>query len=274
PTLATRLIRSAAAKAACMGAATGPSRVASHRRLQHMRETSEATTYFLAPSRTLRERFLEFGIPADRIAYREQGIDQTTFRRHERTQSARLRIGFVGSLMVSKAPHVLLEAFAALPPDSATLHIFGTSSPYHGDDSYQSQLEPLLRGPGVERFGGIPHENVPAVLASLDVIVTPSVWIENAPFVIREAFAAGVPVIASNLGGMAELVSEGRNGLLFEAGNVADLRRVLLRLIHEPDLLPTLRAGVQPGLTIQEDVTRTREIYARLTRVPIARGQQ
>ena len=72
-----------------------------------------------------------------------------------------------------------------------------------------------------------------AVLHDVDVLVVPSMWIENAPFIIREAFAAGVPVIASNLGGMAEMVKDGVDGLLFPPGDAVSLGGCLRRLIEE-----------------------------------------
>ncbi len=167
----------------------------------------------------------------------------------------------MGSLLVSKAPHLLLEAFAGLPRGRATLEIFGSFTPYHGDDRYRSQVEPLLAQPDVHVHGPIPHDAVPQALASIDVLVVPSVWLENAPFVIREAFAAGVPVIASNIGGMAEMVADGRTGLLFQVGDAADLRRTMRRVIEEAGLLDRLRAGVEPGRTIQEDARWTRDLY-------------
>ena len=107
------------------------------------------------------------------------------------------------------------------------------------------------------------------------MLVVPSVWLENAPFIIREAFAAGLPVVASNLGGMAELVDDGRSGLLFAPGDASDLRRALARLLDEPGLLDRLRAGVPRMKTIEEDAAWTREVYvAHLgpTGTAIARG--
>ena len=130
--------------------------------------------------------------------------------------------------MASKAPHVLLEAVAGLPRGRVTVTIAGDLAPYHGDDRYASIVRPLLQRTGVEWLGRVAHdESAGACSPRLDVLVVPSIWIENSPFVIKEAFAAGVPVVASNLGGMAELVQDGRNGLLFTAGDSADLRRVL-----------------------------------------------
>ncbi|PYR55304.1 MAG: glycosyl transferase family 1, partial [Acidobacteria bacterium] len=86
-------------------------------------------------------------------------------------------------------------------------------------------------------------------------------WIENAPFVIREAFAAGVPVVASRLGGMAEMVRDGVNGLLFEPGSPDALATVLRRVIDEPALLAALRAGIRPVMTIDEDAAQLVALY-------------
>jgi hypothetical protein len=192
----------------------------------------------------------------------EQGIDQTRIRAAHRQPGDRLRIGFLGSLMISKAPHLLLEAVSGLPGRALSVHLVGALSPYHGDDSYRARLEPLLARPGVHHAGPVPHERIGEVLAALDVLVVPSVWIENAPFVIREAFAAGLPVIASKLGGMAELVSHERSGLLFEPGSADELQRAIRRLLDEPGLLDRLRRGVPRMKTMDEDAEWTRHVYA------------
>lgn len=248
--------------AAALGGAPGARHEAA-RRLDHMRSLVPLVAQFLAPSRTLLQRYLEFGVPADRLLYQEQGIDQARLRGIERRSDRRLRLGFLGSLMISKAPHLLLEAVAGLPEDAVSVYLFGAVTPYHGDDGYRSRFEPLLERSNVHHAGPVPHERVADVLAALDVLVVPSIWIENAPFVIREAFAAGVPVVASNLGGMGELVTHERSGLLFEPGNADDLRRTIRRLLDEPRLLDRLRAGLPLMKTMEEDAEWTRQVYAR-----------
>jgi glycosyltransferase involved in cell wall biosynthesis len=258
--LLRRTVNSAIGRLADPG---GPARATAARR-DHLREAGRHVTRFLAPSRTLRERFLRFGIEEERLVLQEQGIDQSRFRGLRRTPSHRLRVGFAGSLIVSKAPHLLIEAFEGIPETKATLHVYGAPAPYHGDDRYEETLRPLLRRPYVHCPGAVPHERVPEALASLDVLVIPSVWIENAPFVIREAFAAGLPVIASRLGGMAEMVEHEKSGLLFEPGDAADLRRAILRLVEEPGLLERLRAGLPRVKTIEEDAAWTRVLYRSL----------
>jgi len=231
------------------------------RRLEHVQTVCDAATRILAPSNTLLEQFVRFGIARSRMQVQQQGIDVRPFAGVTHQASAKLRIGFVGSLMASKAPHVLLEAAAGLPRERVSLTIAGGLAPYHGDDSYASRVRPLLTSGDVEWLGGVPHDKVPSILASLDVLVVPSVWIENAPFVIKEAFAAGLPVVASNLGGMAEMVSDGRDGLLFTAGDSADLRRVLGRLLEEPGLLDRLREAVPRVKSIDEDAAWTAALY-------------
>ena len=236
------------------------------RRMEHVRRMAARVNLFLAPSDTLRRRFLDFGFPAERLRPFRQGIDLRPFAGLERSSSDRLRIGFLGSLMVSKAPHLLLEAFAGLPRGAATLEIYGGFAAYHGDDSYRRRLEPLLAARGVRHHGPVPNAEVPRALAAIDVLAVPSVWLENAPFVIREAFAAGVPVVASDRGGMAEMVAHEKSGLLFRPGDAGELRRALARLIDEPELLRRLRAGIPPPRSIEEVAGDLRQIYRDLIR--------
>ena len=165
--------------------------------------------------------------------------------------------------MVSKAPHVLLEAFRRLPAGAASVDLLGAPSDYHGDASYRGVLEPLLKLPGVNLRGPQARERVPEALRSLDVLVVPSVWPETSPLVIREAFLTGVPVVASNIGGIPELIDPERNGLLFEPGDVDGLARALRRLAEEPGLLHRLKAGAAatPVRSLEDDVTATRRLY-------------
>src|SRR5439155_27163384 len=95
---------------------------------------------------------------------------------------------------------------------------------------------------GVRMRGAMAHDRVADALASIDVLVVPSIWPENSPLVIQEAFLAGVPVVASRIGGIPEVVHDGRDGLLVQAGDPEDLHRGLMRLLEEPELLAALRA--------------------------------
>ena len=250
--------------------ASGTSRArqaASRARSEHMRAVCERVSLFLAPSRTLMERYQAFGIPAARLRPIDQGIDVSKFVEVPKTpRMGPLRVGFVGSLIPSKAPHVLLDAVEMLSPGAVSLDLIGTLGPYHGDLQYANALAGRLGLEAIRRVGPAPHERMGERLADLDVIVVPSVWIENAPFVIREAFAARVPVIASDLGGMAEMVRHGVDGLLFAAGDARSLAAHLQTLIDDPAILERLRSGIHPVMTIDEDAAQLAQIYRTFAR--------
>ena len=247
-------------------------------RHHHMCGLIRDVTRFLAPSRHMRDRFLRFGIAPDRIVLSPYGFDHRPFQRVVRSDSKRLRLGFLGSLMLSKAPHLLLEAFRRLPPGAASVDVYGADCAYHGDTSYRKKLEPLLKQEHVRVHGAIDHSQIPTALSQIDVLVVPSIWAENSPLVIQEAFLAGVPVVASRIGGIPELVDDGINGLLFRAGDADDLGRTLTRLLDDQSLLAGMRTRIPPVRTIEDDVSFTRDLYtstlgaSRSKATPISRA--
>ena len=230
-------------------------------RIEHMRDIGCMPARLLAPSAHMRERALGFGLPADRIIVWRYGFDHERFAGASKSDGGPLRIAFLGSLMVSKAPHVLIEAFARLPAGCATLTLVGQVTAYHGDASYARRLDAFAGIPGLNLRGPVSHDEIPGVLADADVLVVPSIWEENSPLVIGEAFLAGVPVVASRTGGIPEAVTDGVNGLLVAPGSVDELHRALARLVDDPRLLPRLRSGVPEVRRLDEDVDATRGLY-------------
>jgi len=233
-------------------------------RAAHMREMLGHASVLLAPSKTLQAQYEAFGIDTGRILRWEQGIAQRAQQTVTRAGTVPLRVLFAGSLMFSKHPALLLDALQFLPAKSVQVDLLGSVVAYHGDEAYASSLRARLGHPAMRRSGPVPHERVAAALRDVDAVVVPSIWIENAPFVIKEAFAAGVPVIASRLGGMMELVRDGVDGLLFQPGDARSLADVFRRLSNEPALLPALRRGIRAPLTIEEDAARTAALYLSL----------
>ena len=231
------------------------------RRLDHMRDLCGNVTMFFAPSEHLRRRYIDFGIPAERIRMAPYGIKAPYRPANRGGASKTLRLGFVGSLMASKAPHLVIEAIQRLPPGAASLDIFGGYAPYHGDDTYWHQLARWVGNPGVRFHGAVPHDRIREALSAFDVLVVPSIWPETSPIVIREALSAGMPVVAARIGGIPETVHDGVNGLLFQPGDAADLHRVLSRFVDDPALVDRLRGGIEPVRAIEEDVAFTRGFY-------------
>ena len=115
------------------------------------------------------------------------------------------------------------------------------------------------------RFCGVfPNEQIGKIFAKLDVLVVPSIWYENTPLVIYSAQEAGCPVIASNLGGMAEVVEHEKNGLLFEVGNVTSLAATIERLSGDRRLLRQLAANAVEPKSISDYVNELVTIYSNV----------
>jgi glycosyltransferase involved in cell wall biosynthesis len=113
-------------------------------------------------------------------------------------------IGFAGTLAPHKGAHLLLDAFHLLGWKDVPLRIAGP----HGHDEYMERLDTKAEKLFVEIVGEIAPSRMPAFLRELDLLVVPSTWPENAPFIVLEAHACGTPVMVSDVDGMAELVPE------------------------------------------------------------------
>lgn len=214
----------------------------------------------IAPSRSLAERYVRRGVDPQRLAHSDYGTDLGTIPRRFRERHGRpLRFGFLGRLVPEKGAHLLLEAFRGLQ-GAATLELFASPAPHAG---YGRGLARLAERCGARLAGGFPPEQVGTVLDAIDVLVVPSIWWENSPLVIHEAFAAGVPVITANAGGMAELVTHERDGLLFELGDAAALAGALRRVL-EPGVLERLSRGTTPPRSLDDDVAWHLAAYERL----------
>jgi glycosyltransferase involved in cell wall biosynthesis len=179
-----------------------------------------------------------------------------------------LRLAFLGNLQPHKGLHVLVEAFRLQPSDSLSLEVWG--SPEHAP-AYVRELR--RRDPRVVFRGEFGPQERGRVLDEIDILVFPSIWYENSPLTIHEAFQAGIPVVASDLGGMAELVIPLRNGLTFRAGDATDLARQLGRLESEPGLVSRLSRGALETRvkTVEEDA---RELVSRFSSLVARRRKE
>lgn len=215
----------------------------------------------IAPSRFLADQVRAY-VPPERLHVSRIGLDLTTFsdaRRHNERNA--LRFGFIGQIAPHKGVHLLIAAFQQLQARTRRieLHVYGglTANP-----AYVARLRRLAgQDPRIHFHGRIENASVPATLASFDVAVVPSTWYENSPLAILEAHAAGTPVVTADIGGMAELVRDGVDGLHFRFNDATDLARVLQRLVDEPDLLPRLRSGIQRPRSIDEEMAQIFAIY-------------
>lgn len=263
--------RCAAARAGLSGMAGLLGPVAApilRRRAGLLRPIFAGAARVIAPNEFVRGVYAAMGFPTGSMVVNPLGLDAPPIARPDAAlpePGQRLRLGYVGSISWQKGLHVLIEAVNGLPEDGVTLDIYGNASVF---PAYAAELRAAARHPGI-RFGGVvDRERVWATLAALDVLVFPTLWYEASPAIIREAFAAGTPIVASNLGAPAAMIRHGVDGLLFAPGDAEALRATLLELLHRPERVAALRAGIAPVETVAAHIARIEQVYrAALTAV-------
>ncbi len=222
------------------------------RRMRHIREVVGQVDLFISPARYLKERYeRDFGLPADKSIYLDYGFDRARMAGRHRPKGEMFTFGYIGTHIPAKGIHQLIAAFGMLK-GKARLRIWGRD---RGQDS--RALRAIAQGLPEDKRNHIEwmpeyknQQITQDVFSKTDVIVTPSVWVENSPLVIHEAQQARVPVITADTGGMGEYVQHGVNGLTYEHRNVDDLAQQMQTLLDDPALAHRLG---ERGYVFSED---------------------
>jgi glycosyltransferase involved in cell wall biosynthesis len=218
---------------------------------------------FIAPSKFLEAMFVRNGLTNPRRMQLPFGVlPQMLDSKWQKRPSEITRFGFIGTISKHKGVHVLIDAFRGVPASGrATLKVYGD---LEFDPPYGRKIKRMAHGDGRIRFEGtFPHEQMNEILRGIDVLVVPSTWYENTPLVIYSALATRTPVICTNLGGMAEVVIDGKNGLTFEVGNVVELRQCLVRALNQ-DLRERLLPDRTAIASIGQNVDVLEQTYQKL----------
>jgi glycosyltransferase involved in cell wall biosynthesis len=217
---------------------------------------------FLAPSRFLLEKYVEWGLPREKIVFEDYGRRPVERAAETGDRAGRNRLGFFGQFTPFKGADLLVEAMNLLSPGEAELRLHGANLEYQ-PKPFQKRFNELVErmSGSVTMVGRYAHEQLPQLIADVDWVVVPSIWWENSPLVIQEAFSHGRPVICSDIGGMAEKVADGVNGLHFRAGDAASLAQAIRRALMTPGLWERLREGIPPIYDITEQVSVMERLY-------------
>jgi glycosyltransferase involved in cell wall biosynthesis len=177
-------------------------------------------TRYIALNEFCRRKFIDGGLPAERIVVKPNFVDVPHV-------DDGLRQGglFVGRLSAEKGIGVLIRAMSQLP--TVQLDVIGSGPEDGALDSHRN----------IHRLGFLPRPDIIRRMQKAAYLLMPSIWYENFPLTIVEALACGLPVIASRLGAMAELIEDGRTGLLFEPGSANDLAQKLAWAEANPDAM-------------------------------------
>jgi len=218
-------------------------------RADYIRAGLSAVDFFVTPSEFARDRYLGWGLDPDRVRVIPNVLDLAPrlTRSADSRPSDGLRLAFIGQHTPYKGVDVLMEAIQILqtraPAAVASLSVFGGGSERFSEDFHQRISDFQSQAPDFVTFrGSYTQEGLAEILDESDAIVVPSIWWENSPVVIEEALARRVPVICSDIGGMAEKVRDGVDGWHFQAGNPAALAEVIVGLFRRESLdLPGMR---------------------------------
>lgn len=226
---------------------------------------------FLAPSHFLLERFVDWGIPREKIKFEDYGrsLVPRFASRAKEEERPRNRFAFFGQFTEFKGVDVLLNAMKILAEDdepcNAHLWVHGANLEFQWH-KFQDEIRELLDATqqDVTMVGRYFTSDLPDLMANIDWVVVPSIWWENSPLVIQEAFHNSRPVICSDIGGMAEKVKDGVDGLHFRAQDPLSLAAVIRRATKTEGLWNSLRQGISEVYRVEDHVESVANIYRAL----------
>lgn len=221
----------------------------------------ELVDQFVSPSEFLRQRYIDWGLPPEKIVVIENGQSDAAALppRPLAEGEGRNRFGFFGQINPYKGLDVLLQALSELPKaerKKIVLEVHGANLEWQPAE-YREKIETLralLIKQGVVQWVGPyqPHE-LRSRMAGVDWVVVPSIWWENSPMVIQEAFTCGRPLLVSDIGGMREKVRDGVDGFHVPAGNVLAWAATFRRLAAQPEAAwDALVQGIRKPLSHQQ----------------------
>jgi glycosyltransferase involved in cell wall biosynthesis len=216
----------------------------------------------------VRDVLLLNSVSTDKLSVSRQGIERdkiSILKPRQEAPGSQLNISFFGRLDATKGLHLLIKAFGLLPQLKMKLDVFGVAQT-KANLNYKDDMIVLANGDQRIIFREpVSSENVASVMCNYDAVAVPSQWLETGPLVVLEAFAAGVPIIGSNLGGIAELVRNGEDGLLVDYASEESWAEALRRLASDSRLRRKLQLGVRPPRTGRDVASDMIDLYRHYT---------
>jgi glycosyltransferase involved in cell wall biosynthesis len=228
------------------------------------RDVFELADHIIAPAIWVHALLRKLGVPEEKLTLSRQGIRAWQVPQRAEPRAAKLRIVYVGRVEPSKGVHLLTRALRAVPDLPIELHIYGVTQG-NAHVAYRRDLrDDIARDERVTLHDPVEPDAVVATIAQYDVLAAPSQQFETGPLVVLEAFAAGLPVVGTRLGGIAELVQDGVNGLLVESGSVTAWANAFRSLVEDRALLQRLRGGIRPPRRIEDVADDMYAIYQKV----------
>jgi glycosyltransferase involved in cell wall biosynthesis len=238
-------------------------------REQFIKSYFELVDLFISPSNFLIERYIKWGLDSKKLIMVENG--QKPFEYVEKYEErTRNRFAFFGQINPFKGVEVLLKAVDKLPQKQKkkiSVSIYG-SGLEHQTSEYQQKIQALLKKTKavVTYYGSYEENELSYHMQSTDWVIVPSIWWENSPMVIQEAFCHKRPVICSDIGGMAEKVIDKKTGIHFKRKDAQSLQEVVLDIIDEKYDWEELSKNISPPPSVEEIADRHIELFNQITK--------
>ncbi|MBS1766361.1 MAG: glycosyltransferase family 4 protein [Acidobacteria bacterium] len=232
-------------------------------RFNHVHQVLDGVGRIIVPSKLVFETLERYGYRNGQMVLSRYGLAGVQDYPAHRPMSISDGpvIGFIGTLAEHKGAHILLRAVATLPAELRfSVQIYGGK---RVNEKYSDLLCELAGADSrITFYDEFPNDRIGEVLAGIDALCIPSIWLENIPLVLLSAQAAKVPVIASDVGGISELIVDGQNGLLFPPGDHLALACIIRKLVNDPALVSDLAAHAEPPKFIEEYASECVSEYA------------
>ena len=216
-------------------------------RPQIMRQALARFERILVPSQRMADTFAQLGFAMGGMGVCPYGLDcaglseQPPRTPWPGSQERPLRVSFIGTISPAKGVHVLLEALRLLGPDQPLqVQLYGSVEEHPDYGGRVAQEVSHWPRSKLALMGLFPPDRIFAVLSETDLLVIPSLWRENSPLILLQALASGLPILASDVEGMADQLQPGRNSALFAPGDERELAAWLGRFLADPTLLARL----------------------------------
>jgi glycosyltransferase involved in cell wall biosynthesis len=225
---------------------------------------NEQVDVYIALTEFARQKFIQSGLPAEKIVLKPNFVDPDPGMREGVGDYAL----FVGRFSPEKKLVTLLKAWEKLR---------GIPLKLVGNGQQEHHIQQLVREFGLENvkfLGQRPHDQVLAFMKKARLLIFPSEWYEGFPLVLAEAFACGVPVVASRLGSMAEIVEDGRTGLFFTPGDSDDLAAKVEWGFTHPQEMAQMGRRARQEFGAKYTGDRNREGLLNIYRLAIDRARE
>jgi glycosyltransferase involved in cell wall biosynthesis len=233
-------------------------------RRRYLRRQLRLADAYVMGSRAVHRWYSEadFLNPAAAVHVLDYGVGMPGRHRDSGTRrDGPLTFGFIGALMPHKGAHVAVEALRGINPNAARLLIWGDSE---ARPDYTTRIRARAETHPVEIRGRFDDRAKAEILASIDVLIVPSVGLESFGIAAREAMAAGVPVLAARRGALEELDIDGICGATVTPDDPNVLRSWIDRLIENPETLDEWQRSLPAATTVAEHATAIDRIYRQV----------